>query len=120
MQSIKDMGMERAYAILRALGAQYIVKTAQGDIVIHGDLKLAEPKVEPDTAKRRPKRRIGHMYMPELQKLQPGESVVIKATDEIDAESLQACMTAWATAHWGKGAYMSAQRDGGVEILRFE
>jgi hypothetical protein len=111
----------RAVAMLTASGAKFKVISPNGEEF--GELVLAAP--EPDK-KRKNKYKFGTLhsiYIPHLQNLNPNEvaTIPVDTLSGITLEDVRGAACAWATTHWGRGAYTTNldRTFNNVEVLRF-
>lgn len=120
--SIKEITLNKALAMLRAAGTQYIVVAEDGTEHVHGDLKLAPPTPpEPEKGKRKRRVPVGtyhDLYYPVLKDMKPGEEALVPFGDQ-DPGCVQAATTAWMSHNWGKGTYATHMSDEGLQVLRF-
>lgn len=116
--NIKEITLNKALTMLRAVGAQYIVKLEDGIEHVHGDLKLAAP--EPEKAKRKRRVPVGtysNLYLPLVKNMKPGDEVLVPYGGQ-DPESVQAATTAWMSHNWGRDTYATHREDNGLQVLR--
>jgi len=104
----------QAIKLLDASGCKYKVIDQDGNE--YGVLTVSEPKKSSRTFKHKPGT-MHRFYYPLIKDMKVGDVVVLKNFD-FDASDLQGAITAWASEHWGKGAYKTCVVGPDVEILR--
>lgn len=113
---IQEIALSKALVLLRAAGAQYIIKV--GDAVhVHGDLKLAAPESERKRKQRVPMNTYKNVYEPALRGVSPEQSVIIPWGD-LNRGDMQAACSAWCTKYWGKKTYLTHKTEEGLQVLR--
>lgn len=115
---IKEITLQKALTMLRAVGAKFIVVAHDGTEHVHGDLKLALP--EPEKAKRT--KRVPHgtyhsVYHPLIKDMKAGDEVLIPFNGH-EPVTLQAAATAWMSHNWGGGTYATHMAEDGLQVLR--
>jgi hypothetical protein len=93
------------YKIIDQSGTEYGILTAQEK------KKSKNYKYPPGTLYK--------FYHPLIKDMKVGDVVVVKNFD-YEARALQGAISAWASEHWGKGAYRTCVVGPDVEILRCE
>lgn len=116
--SVENIAVSRAVALLNAAKVQYKIITDDG--AEYGSLKVVIPKM----GKRvytRPRGEMRDYYLPHVQHLQSGGSAKIPF-GQYEPEDIRGPLTAWCTAHWGNGSYITSvnRAEQCVEILRVE
>ena len=104
----------QAIKLLDASGCKYKVIDQDGNE--YGILNVSEPKKSNKTYKH-PPGTMHKFYHPLIKDMKVGDVVCIKNFD-FDARDLQGAVSAWASEHWGKGAYKTCVVGPDVEILR--
>ena len=104
----------QAIKLLDASGCKYKVIDQDGNE--YGVLTVSEPKKSSRTFKHQPGT-MHRFYYPLIKDMKVGDVVVVKNFD-YEARALQGAISAWATEHWGKGAYKTCVVGPDVEILR--
>jgi hypothetical protein len=102
--------------MLQAIKADFYIRY---DGTEYGDVK---PDRSTEKRTRAPRKPLGHLYMADLSKLQPGASHKWTFADSDVAERVRSAATAYSSKNWGTGSYISTlQRTGNafaLEILR--
>jgi hypothetical protein len=114
MQEIVKRTIAQAIKLLDASGAKYKIIDQDGNQ--YGSLIVTEPKKSGKTFKH-PPGTMHRFYYPLIKDMKVGDVVVIENVD-FDARDLQGAVSAWATEHWGRGAYKTCVVGPNVEILR--
>lgn len=104
----------QAIKLLDASGCKYKVIDQDGNE--YGVLTVSAPKKTSKTFKH-PPGTMHRLYYPLIKDMQPGDVVAIKNFD-FEPRALQGAVSAWASEHWGKGAYKTCIVGPDVEILR--
>lgn len=104
----------QAIKLLDASGCKYKVIDQDGNE--YGVLTVSVPKKTSRTFKH-PPGTMHRFYYPLIKDMQPGDVVAIKNFD-FEPRELQGAVSAWASEHWGKGAYKTCINGPDVEILR--
>lgn len=113
---IQEIALSKALVLLRAAGAQYIIKV--GDAVhVHGDLKLAAPESERKRKQRVPMNTYKNVYEPILRDLKPEQFATIPWSG-LSHRDMQAACSAWCTKYWGKKTYLTHKTEEGLQVLR--
>ena len=114
MPEIVKRTIAQAIKLLDASGAKYKIIDQDGNQ--YGSLIVTEPKKSGKTFKH-PPGTMHRFYYPLIKDMKVGDVVVIENFD-FDARDLQGAVSAWATEHWGRGAYKTCVVGPNVEILR--
>lgn len=119
---LKNIARDRALAMLRAAGCEYVVVDPEGQQHSHGSLEVAPPKKRTRiVSKDRPFGELVRYYRPFLEPMQPGDSTMIPyGKYEIEKKTLHASVSAWCSKHWGNKKSLTHANDAGVEVLRIE
>lgn len=116
--NVKEITLNKALTLLRAVGAQYIVKTEDGTEHVHGDLKLAPS--EPEKLKRKRRVPVGTyhaIYNPLVKDMKVGDEVLVPFNG-YNPEHIQSAVTAHLSHVWGKGTYATHMAADGLQVLR--
>lgn len=121
-QSVQAIAVERAITILLATKCQFKIITPDG--VEHGELKLAAPEPERKRNAYLPRGELRNYYRPIVDAMAAGDVVCLHPGPKgFSLEHLRGAVTAYLSAKWGAGSYISTITVGDdphVEILRLK
>ena len=113
MSNIKQQTLNRAIAMLNAVGAQYAIVDENGEL--HGDLRVAESKSEPKYERGErstwAKEMIGDMSITDVREVPFGK---------YGKEEARNALSLWAYHYWGRGSVATSLNNSKqvVEVLR--
>lgn len=110
----------RAIEMLTASGAKFKVISPNGEEF--GELEVVQ-HVEKKKVFKHKHGTLRNIYLPHLQSLKTSEVATIPVREEgVTLEDVRGSACAWATKHWGKGAYTTSldKTFNNVEILRIK
>lgn len=117
--STRDIALQRAVALLTASGVDWLVVKDGGE---HGPLagrvKITTGRTKRSRDGMAAAMREKYGWREKLEACAPGDAVNIVADTVEEARRMTTNMTAWASAHWGNGSYISRCVGINVEILR--
>jgi hypothetical protein len=111
----------RAIEMLTASGAKFKVISPNGDEF--GELEVTKPTERKKKVFKHKHGALRDIYLPHMQALQPNEVATITVREAgVTLEDVRGSACAWATKHWGSGAYTSGidKTFNNVEILRIK
>jgi len=106
--------ISQAIKLLDASGCKYKIIDQDGNE--YGSLVVEKQKKSTKTYKH-PPGTMHRFYYPLIKDMKVGDVVAIKNFD-FEPRELQGAVSAWASEHWGKGAYKTCTVGQDVEILR--
>jgi len=122
MLTVQKRTLDLAIRSLQALGAQYIIKDADGNLHQQGELTLGEPTKVHKRKKRclLPRGQLSRYVESYMNGMQPGDVRQLPATDAIDMKTLHSAVSSYGTKTWGAGNLTTHRDRAGncIEVLR--
>ena len=122
MTEVQKQTLIRAINYLSALKVDYKIIAPDG--AEYGNLEVV-PKNEKASRRARPRTKYGTyspLYKTAILNAKPGDVLSFSLKDiqggEGDMRSLRSAVTAYASAQWGNGSYVSSSHDDTIEVLR--
>lgn len=116
---IKGKAIAQVVATLDALNCSYKIVSPENHVFTRGVVFSGSEEKKRKHA--RPYGTVAAYYKPYVVGLKVGETVVIPAHKEINADEIQCSATAWMSNAWGKGSYASMiNKNREVEVLRIK
>jgi hypothetical protein len=116
--SISDKAFNQAVNILRALKTEFIIKKEDGELLIHGELALAENKVRKYKARQHPRGTYTDMVGRQgVLDLKVGDVAIVDPKG-LTKESVRSTTINMATKKWGAKSVTTSMNKGKIEVLR--
>lgn len=122
MNDVQKQTLVRAINYLNALKVDYKIIAPDG--AEYGNLEVV-PKNDKAGRRSRSRTKYGmyaSLYKTAILNAKPGDVLSFSLKDiqagEGDMRSLRSAVTAYASAQWGNGSYVSSSRDDTIEVLR--
>ncbi len=120
--SVTEIAVTRAVTMLRAADAKYLIQLPGGDVISHGGLELAVPKVN-KRQRRDPSVPYGAytalIRAAGFDDMAVGDIITIDTTG-FEAESVRGVISARASKRWGNQACISSVKGAMIEVLRVQ
>lgn len=116
--SIKDKALHQALQTLRALKAEFVVRTEGGELHKHGEIEIAEKKSKKYAAREFPRGTYTELVKSQgITGMKVGDVLTLNS-DGKRKESVRSTAINMATSMWGANSVTTSVNGNKVEVLR--